>query len=138
MIKLKNILNEFTDNNFKVHSESNAAKTFKVLDQFGWFKGLGKTNKKTIQRIKQFEGGRMFVHVANHKGYVDNFGDLKGFPKGDTDVRLHRTEYWLRGEDVNTTYLSVDINNKPVGGVFVDTTIWLKMLKKANSEGFND
>jgi len=138
MIKLKNILNEFTDNNFKVDEEVNAAKTFKLLDDIGWFKGLGRTNKKAKQHIQQFVGGKMFVHIASHKGYVDNFGDLKGFPKGDTDIQLHRTELWLRSDRVGVTYLSVSVNGKGIGGVYVDTDAFLKMLKKANSEGFND
>ena len=91
-----------------------------------------------IHKLKAYEGGKMFVHIAAHKGYVDNYGDLKGFPKGDTDILLHRREFWLKSSKVNVTYLSVLANNKPVGGVYVDTDIFLKMLKKANSEGFND
>lgn len=138
MIKLKNILKEFTSMDFKVGKEENAAKTFKLLDDIGWFKGLGKTNKKAKQHIQQFVGGKMFVHVAAHKGYVDNYGDLKGFPKGDTDILLHRREFWLRSDKVDVTYLSVSVNGKDVGGVYVDTDAFLKMLKKANSEGFND
>ena len=132
------MLSEFTSMDFEISKEENAAKTFKLLDNIGWFKGLGKTNKKAKQHLQQFVGGKMFVHIAAHKGYVDNFGDLKGFPKGDTDISLHRREFWLRSDKVDVTYLSVSVNGKGIGGVYVDTDVFLKMLKKANSEGFND
>ena len=136
MIKLKNILKEFTDQNFQMRKEENPGKVGSLLSKVG-FRGIA-PDKKAYSRLKSFEGGKMFVHIAHHKGYIDNYGDLKGFTKGDTDIGLHRTEYWLRSDKVDVTYLSVTVNGKDVGGVYVHTDVFLKMLKKANSEGFND
>ncbi len=122
----ENTLNEWTDNAFKptVLDRGNS------LDEKFFAKLMPKTAKTTeesMERIWEFEGGRMFVHVQYFE--VMPNGNAKDRPT----YRLHQQQYWLSGQEVNTTLLTVlDISNgqnKSLGKIWVDTKVFLSEYK---------
>ena len=91
-------------------------------------------------RIKEFQGGEMFVHYQYH--------DVK--PNGNSDdrktYRIHQSQYWLSdarlsslgkpGEEVNITLITIkditnSINVMDLGTAYVDTKVFLNELKVA-------
>ena len=133
MIKMRQLLNEFTSMNFKVDREVNPSAVGSVLNKIG-FRGLA-PDKKALDRIKSFEGGKMFVHVQYHV-IETRFGQFK----------LHQRQLYLRDKDVNVTHLYIDkltepyekgysMKTKDIGEVYVDTDKFLKALKKVNVIG---
>jgi len=130
MIKLKNILKEFTDQNFQMRKEENPGKVGSLLSKVG-FSGIA-PDKKAYSRLKSFEGGKMFVHIQYHV-IETKLGH----------VFIHQTQYWLKDKDVNVTKISVETikgewnprgttDRKDIGSAFVDTKKFLAALKRVN------
>lgn len=134
----ENALNEYTDNAFKpaVLDRGNS------LDEKFFAKLMPKTAKTTeesMERIWDFAGGTMFVHVQYFE--VMPNGNAKDRPT----YRLHQSQYWLNDtqmkmqgrdpkESVNTTLLTVyditDGQNKSLGSIWVDTKVFLDECKQ--------
>ena len=123
----ENALNEYTDRAFKpkVLDKGN------TLDEKFFAKLMPKTAKTTdesMERIWDFEGGTMFVHVQYFE--VKPNGNAVDRPT----YRLHQQQYWLTGKEVNTTLLTViditDGQNKSLGSIWVDTKVFLDEYKR--------
>ena len=132
-MKLKQLLKEITEWNFKVDREENPSAVGSILNKIG-FRGVA-PDRKALARIKSFEGGKMFVHVQYHV-IETRLGQFK----------LHQRQLYLRDKDVNVTHLYVDkltepyeqgysMKTKDIGEVYVDTDKFLKALKKVNVIG---
>lgn len=120
-------LNEWTDRAFapRILDRANS------LDEKFFAKLMPKTAKTTdesMERIWDFEGGTMFVHVQYFE--VKPNGNAKDRPT----YRLHQQQYWLTGKEVNTTLLTViditDGQNKSLGMIWVDTKVFLDEYKR--------
>lgn len=132
----ENTLNEWTDKAFKptILDRGNS------LDEKFFAKLMPKTAKTTeeaMERIWDFAGGTMFVHVQYFE--VMPNGNAKDRPT----YRLHQSQYWLNDahmqgrdpkESVNTTLLTVyditDGQNKSLGSIWVDTKVFLDEYKR--------
>jgi hypothetical protein len=119
-------LNEYTENVFKptVLDRRNS------LDEKFFAKLMPKTAKTTdeaMERIWEFEGGKMFLHLQSF--VVMPNGNAKDRPT----YRLHQQQYWLSGEEVNTTLLTViditDGQTESLGSIWVDTNVFLSEYK---------
>ena len=129
-MKLKDLLKEFTSQNFRVDREANPSAVGSTLNKIG-FRGLA-PDKKALARIKSFEGERMFVHVQYHV-IETKLGQFK----------LHQRQLWLKDKEVNVTQLFVDkltepyekgysMETKDIGNAYVDTDKFLAALKRVN------
>ena len=130
MIKLKNLLKEFTGYSFKAERPNNANK---VIDAFKKL-GIGITRSDHIaalKHLKTFEGGKMFTHVQYHYVQKEKGGDV---------YFIHQSQHWLRDQEVGVTELYVmhqteedyikDVNKTVVGRAAVPTDKLLKGLKR--------
>jgi len=134
MIKLKQILKEFTDMNFEMKyvKDKNANKVIKVLKSLGFGISVGDV-KAARNRLEDYEGGKMFKHMQYH---VVHDG------KGSDVYFIYQTQHWLRDSDVDVTKVSVDVYDKgyektsdkrtEIGNVLVPTNKFLKGLSRLN------
>ena len=98
-----------------------------------------KTAEEAMERIWDFAGGTMFVHMQYFE--VMPNGNAKDRPT----YRLHQSQYWLNDtqmkmqgrdpkESVNATLLTVyditDGQNKSLGSIWVDTKVFLDEYKR--------
>ena len=132
MIKLKDILNEFTDMNFQMKhvKDKNANKVIDALQGLGFGIGRGDVSAAN-NRLKVYEGGKMFKHMQYH------------VVQGKSDVYfIYQTQHYLRDHNVNVTKVSVDIyddykgktsdKRTEVGNALVPTKKFLKGLSRLN------
>ena len=98
------------------------------------------TTEEAMERIWDFEGNTMFVHYQYF--VVKPNGNKPDRPT----YRIHNSQYWLNDtqmkmqgrdpkESVNTTFLTFyDVtdkdNEKMIGGVWVDTKVYLDEQKR--------
>ena len=134
MINLKQLLKEFTSQNFRVDSEKNPSAVGSTLNKIG-FRGVA-PDRKALARIKSFEGGKMFVHVQYHV-----------IETKEGQFKLHQRQLYLRDKEVNVTQLFVDkltepyagkgvsMKTKDIGEAYVDTDKFLAALKRVNVIG---
>jgi len=131
-MKLKNILSEVTDFDFKMKyvKDKNANKVIKVLRGLGFGLGTGDVSKANKQ-LATYEGGKMFKHMQYH------------VVQGKSDVYfIYQTQHYLRDSNVDVTKVSVDIyddykqktsdKRTEVGNALVPTKKFLKGLKRVN------
>ena len=98
-MKLKNILSEVTDFDFKMKyvKDKNANKVIKVLRGLGFGLGTGDVSKANKQ-LATYEGGKMFKHMQYH------------VVQGKSDVYfIYQTQHYLRDSNVDVTKVTVDI-----------------------------
>ena len=132
MIKLKQILKEFTDMNFEMKyvKDKNANKVIKVLHGLGFGLSMGDV-KAANKRLATYEGGKMFKHMQYH------------VVQGKSDVYfIYQTQHWLRDSDVDVTKVSIDIyddyqgktsaKRTEIGNALVPTKKFLKGLGRLN------
>jgi len=132
MIKLKQILKEFTDMNFEMKyvKDKNANKVIKVLQGLGFGISVGDV-KAARNRLEDYEGGKMFKHMQYH------------VVQGKNEVYfIYQTQHWLRDSDVDVTKVSVDVyddykqktsdKRTEIGNVLVPTKKFLKGLGRLN------
>ena len=132
MIKLKQILKEFTDMNFEMKyvKDKNANKVIKVLQGLGFGISVGDV-KAARNRLEDYEGGKMFKHMQYH------------VVQGKSDVYfIYQTQHYLRDSNVDVTKVSVDVYDKgyektsdkrtEIGNVLVPTKKFLKGLGRLN------
>ena len=132
MINLKQILNEFTDMNFQMKhvKDKNANKVIDALQGLGFGIGRGDVSAAN-NRLKVYEGGKMFKHMQYH------------VVQGKSDVYfIYQTQHYLRDHNVNVTKVSVDIyddykgktsdKRTEVGNALVPTKKFLKGLGRLN------
>ena len=132
MIKLKQILKEFTDMNFEMKyvKDKNANKVIKVLQGLGFGISVGDV-KAARNRLEDYEGGKMFKHMQYH------------VVQGKNEVYfIYQTQHWLRDSDVDVTQVSVDVyddykqktsdKRTEIGKVLVPTKKFLKGLGRLN------
>ena len=120
-------LNEFTRRYFEIPEEKNVSAALEVLSDWG-FGGVVRTNLEAIERISQYEGDTMFVHIQYHE-LKDRWGN---------EIRLHQTQYYNREKpSVNVTKVQVQDMSGPegtsaraVGEVLVETDVFLDELTK--------
>ena len=101
-IKLKNLLKEYTNYDFKVERHNNANKATDALQKLGMGIGLG-DHRKALKHLKTFEGGKMFTHVQYH--YVQK--DV-----GEDVYFIHQSQHWLKDHKVGVTELFVTKNTE--------------------------
>jgi len=132
MMKLKQILKEFTDLNFEMKyvKDKNPNKVIDVLQDLGF--GLGRGDVAAAnKRLKTYEGGKMFKHMQYH------------VVQGKSDVYfIYQTQHYLRDSDVDVTKVSVDVyddykqktsdKRTEIGNVLVPTKKFLKGLSRLN------
>ena len=100
MIKLKQVLKEFTDHNFEMKhvKDVNANKVVDALQGLGFGVGRGDVAAAN-KRLKTYEGGKMFKHMQYH--VVTD--------KKSSDVYfIYQTQHYLRDHDVDVTQVAVD------------------------------
>ena len=129
MIKLKQILREVTDYDFKLPKEENANKVIKVLKALK-MKFSSQDAKNSYNHLKNFEGGKMFKHMQYHI--------VQG--TGSPDVYfIHQTQHWLHDEKVGVTKLLIakyedyenDQNKRTnIGTALVQTDKFVDQLRK--------
>ena len=130
MIKLKQILKEFTDMNFEMKyvKDKNANKVIKVLQGLGFGISVGDV-KAARNRLEDYEGGKMFKHMQYH------------VVQGKSDVYfIYQTQHYLRDSNVDVTKVSVDIyddykqktsdKRTEIGNALVPTKKFLKGLSR--------
>ena len=138
MIKLKQVIQEFTDMNFEMKyvKDKNANNVIKVLHGLGFGLSMGDV-KAARNRLEDYEGGKMFKHMQYHvvQGY-DRRRDRE-------DVYfIYQTQHYLRDSDVDVTKVSVDKyddykqktsdKRTEIGNVLVPTKKFLKGLGRLN------
>jgi len=132
MMKLKQILKEFTDLNFEMKyvKDKNANKVIKVLQGLGFGISVGDV-KAARNRLEDYEGGKMFKHMQYH------------VVQGKNEVYfIYQTQHWLRSSDVDVTKVSIDIyddyqgktsaKRTEIGNALVPTKKFLKGLNRSN------
>jgi len=132
MIKLKQILKEFTDMNFEMKyvKDKNANKVIKVLQGLGFGISVGDV-KAARNRLEDYEGGKMFKHMQYH------------VVQGKSDVYfIYQTQHYLRDSDVDVTKVSIDKyvdyqgktsdKRTEIGNALVPTKKFLKGLNRVN------
>jgi len=138
MIKLKQVIQEFTDMNFEMKyvKDKNANNVIKVLHGLGFGLSMGDV-KAARNRLEDYEGGKMFKHMQYHvvQGY-DRRRDRE-------DVYfIYQTQHYLRDSDVDVTKVSVDKyddykqktsdKRTEIGNALVPTKKFLKGLGRLN------
>ena len=131
-MKLKQILKELTDHNFQMKyvKDKNANKVIDALQGLGFGLGRGDVSAAN-KRLKTYEGGKMFKHMAYH------------VVQGKNDVWfIYQTQHYLRDHDVDVTQVSVDkyVDYKQktsdkrteIGKALVPTKKFLKGLGRLN------
>ena len=133
-MKLKQLLKEITDRNFKVDREENPSAVGSILNKIG-FRGVA-PDRKALARIKSFEGGKMFIHIQYHV-----------IETKEGQFKLHQRQLYLNDREVGVTHLYVDkltepyagkgvsMKTKDIGEVYVDTDKFLAALKRVNVIG---
>ena len=132
MIKLKQILKEFTDMNFEMKyvKDKNANKVIKVLQGLGFGISVGDV-KAARNRLEDYEGGKMFKHMQYH--VVQSKSDV---------YFIYQTQHFLRDSDVDVTKVSIDKyvdyqgktsdKRTEIGNALVPTKKFLKGLNRVN------
>ena len=132
MMKLKQILKEFTDLNFEMKyvKDKNPNKVIDVLQDLGF--GLGRGDVAAAnKRLKTYEGGKMFKHMQYH---------VVTDKKGSDVYFIYQTQHYLRDHDVDVTQVSVDIyddykgktsdKRTEIGKALIPTKKFLKGLSR--------
>tara|TARA_R100000951_G_C2604019_1_gene169059 strand:- start:566 stop:985 length:420 start_codon:yes stop_codon:yes gene_type:complete len=132
MIKLKQVLKEFTDLNFEMKyvKDKNANKVIDALQDLGF--GLGRGDVAAAnKRLKTYEGGKMFKHMQYH---------VVTDKKGSDTYFIYQTQHYLRDNDVDVTQVSIDIyddyqgktssKRTEIGKALVPTKKFLKGLSR--------
>ena len=130
MIKLKQVLQEFTDMNFEMKyvKDKNSNKVVDALQGLGM--GIGRGDVAAAnKRLKTYEGGKMYMqyHVVTDKKRSDVYF-------------IYQTQHYLRDHDVDVTKVSVDIyddyqgktsaKRTEIGNALVPTKKFLKGLSR--------
>ena len=134
MIKLKQVLQEFTDMNFEMKhvKDKNANKVVDALQGLGM--GIGRGDVAAAnKRLKTYEGGKMFKHMQYHVVTDKKRSDV---------YFIYQTQHYLRDHDVDVTKVSVDIyddykgqtsaKRTEIGNALVPTKKFLKGLGRLN------
>ena len=132
MIKLKQVLQEFTDMNFEMKyvKDKNSNKVVDALQGLGMGIGRGDVVAAT-KRLRTYEGGKMFKHMQYH------------VVQGKSDVYfIYQTQHYLNDKEVDVTQVSVDIyddyqgktstKRTEIGKALVPTKKFLKGLSRLN------
>jgi len=132
MIKLKQVLQEFTDMNFEMKhvKDKNANKVVDALQGLGM--GIGRGDVAAAnKRLKTYEGGKMFKHMQYHVVTDKKRSDV---------YFIYQTQHYLRDHDVDVTKVSVDIyddykgqtsaKRTEIGNALVPTKKFLKGLSR--------
>tara|TARA_R100000081_G_C4695057_1_gene104565 strand:- start:44 stop:466 length:423 start_codon:yes stop_codon:yes gene_type:complete len=132
MIKLKKILKELTDHNFQMKyvKDKNAKKVIDVLQDLGF--GIGRGDVAAANnRLEDYEGGKMFLHMQYH---VVHDG------KGSDVYFIYQTQHYLNDRDVDVTqvvlskydrgYEKKSDKRTEIGRALVPTKKFLKGLKR--------
>ena len=132
MIKLKKVLQEFTDMNFEMKhvKDKNANKVIDALQGLGFGVGRGDVAAAN-KRLKTYEGGKMFKHMQYHVVTDKKRSDV---------YFIYQTQHYLRDHDVDVTKVSVDIyddykgqtsaKRTEIGNALVPTKKFLKGLSR--------
>jgi|TARA_B110000977_G_C10878797_1_gene416654 hypothetical protein len=132
MIKLKQVLQEFTDMNFEMKhvKDKNANKVIDALQGLGFGVGRGDVAAAN-KRLKTYEGGKMFKHMQYHVVTDKKRSDV---------YFIYQTQHYLRDHDVDVTKVSVDIyddyqgktsaKRTEIGNALVPTKKFLKGLSR--------
>ena len=141
MIKLKQVLQEFTDMNFEMKyvKDKNANKVIAVLKKLGFGISAGDV-KAARNRLEDYEGGKMFKHMQYH--VVDDKKRENHLPHMSDVYFIYQTQHYLRDSDVDVTKVSVDKyddykqktsdKRTEIGNVLVPTKKFLKGLGRLN------
>jgi hypothetical protein len=132
MIKLKQVLQEFTDMNFEMKyvKDKNANKVVDALQGLGM--GIGRGDVAAAnKRLKTYEGGKMFKHMQYHVVTDKKRSDV---------YFIYQTQHYLRDHDVDVTQVSVDIyddykgqtsaKRTEIGKALIPTKKFLKGLSR--------
>ena len=132
MIKLKQVLQEFTDMNFEMKhvKDKNANKVVDALQGLGM--GIGRGDVAAAnKRLRTYEGGKMFKHMQYHVVTDKKRSDV---------YFIYQTQHYLRDHDVDVTKVSVDIyddyqgktsaKRTEIGNALVPTKKFLKGLSR--------
>ena len=132
MIKLKQVLQEFTDMNFEMKyvKDKNSNKVVDALQGLGM--GIGRGDVAAAnKRLKTYEGGKMFKHMQYHVVTDKKRSDV---------YFIYQTQHYLRDHDVDVTKVSVDIyddykgqtsaKRTEIGNALVPTKKFLKGLSR--------
>ena len=132
MIKLKQVLQEFTDMNFEMKhvKDKNANKVIDALQGLGFGVGRGDVAAAN-KRLKTYEGGKMFKHMQYHVVTDKKRSDV---------YFIYQTQHYLRDHDVDVTKVSVDkyddykgqtsAKRTEIGNALVPTKKFLKGLSR--------
>ena len=132
MIKLKQVLQEFTDMNFEMKhvKDKNANKVIDALQGLGFGVGRGDVAAAN-KRLRTYEGGKMFKHMQYHVVTDKKRSDV---------YFIYQTQHYLRDHDVDVTKVSVDIyddykgqtsaKRTEIGNALVPTKKFLKGLSR--------
>ena len=133
-MKLKQLLKEITEWDFKVDREENPSAVGSILNKIG-FRGVA-PDRKALARIKSFVGGKMFIHIQYHV-----------IETKEGQFKLHQKQHYLNDREVGVTHLYVDkltepyqgkgysMKTKDIGSAYVDTDKFLAALKRVNVIG---
>ena len=132
MIKLKQVLQEFTDMNFEMKyvKDKNSNKVVDALQGLGM--GIGRGDVAAAnKRLRTYEGGKMFKHMQYHVVTDKKRSDV---------YFIYQTQHYLRDHDVDVTQVSVDIyddykgqtsaKRTEIGNALVPTKKFLKGLSR--------
>ena len=132
MIKLKQVLQEFTDMNFEMKyvKDKNSNKVVDALQGLGM--GIGRGDVAAAnKRLRTYEGGKMFKHMQYHVVTDKKRSDV---------YFIYQTQHYLRDHDVDVTKVSVDIyddyqgktsaKRTEIGNALVPTKKFLKGLSR--------
>ena len=130
MIKLKNLLKEYTAFDFKAERPNNANKVIDAFQKLGI--GIGRGDHiAALKHLKSFEGGKMFTHVQYH--YVQK-------DEGEDVYFIHQSQHHLNDIKVGITEVYVEVQTeeeytkskkgKVVGRATVPTDKLLKGFKR--------
>ena len=140
-MKLKNILSEVTDFDFKMKyvKDKNANKVIDALQGLGFGVGRGDVVAAN-KRLKTYEGGKMFKHMQYH--VVEDKKRENHLPHMSDVYFIYQTQHYLRDSDVDVTKVSVDKyddykgktsdKRTEIGNVLVPTKKFLKGLRRVN------
>jgi len=133
--EIRKTLNEYTVNNFSLKPDG-YGKTMSLALFKKLMPKTAQTVKEATERLRSFEGGRMFAH--SQVFYAKPNGNKPDRPL----LYFGQSQYYLTGENVNVTFLLVkDIteagldwtNNrskvKDLGWIYVDTNVFLNEIK---------
>tara|TARA_R110002073_G_scaffold38161_9_gene109709 strand:+ start:4125 stop:4562 length:438 start_codon:yes stop_codon:yes gene_type:complete len=140
-MKLKNILSEVTDFDFKMKyvKDKNANKVIDALQGLGFGVGRGDVVAAN-KRLKTYEGGKMFKHMQYH--VVEDKKRENHLPHMSDVYFIYQTQHYLRDSSVDVTKVSIDkyddyqgktsAKRTAIGNALVPTEKFLKGLRRVN------